>query len=141
LPDADKTMRTKLNVEIVTHDGVAYQGEVDGLVAPGTDGYFGLLPRHAPMIAELGVGGLRLRRGNQWEHFALAGGILHVRDGAVVIMADSIEKAEQIDVERARAAVERARQRLGSRPPGIDLHRAELAMMRAMNRLQVADRT
>ena len=132
-------MHTKLSVEIVTHEGVAYQGEADGLVAPGVDGYFGLLPRHAPMIAELGVGDLRLRHGAQWEHFALAGGILHVRDGAVVIMADTIEHATQIDVERARASAERARQRLASRPPDVDLRRAELAMLRALNRLRVVE--
>jgi len=133
-------MRTKLSIEIVTHEGVMYQGEADGLVAPGTDGYFGLLPRHAPLIAELGVGDLRLRHGDKWEHFALAGGILHVRDGEVVIMADTIEKAEEIDFDRARAAIERARDRLASRTPDTDLRRAELSLLRAVNRLRVGER-
>lgn len=133
-------MRTKLSIEIVTHEGVMYQGEADGLVAPGTDGYFGLLPHHAPMIAELGVGDLRLRHQDQWAHFALAGGILHVRDGEVVIMADTIEKAEEIDFDRARAAIERARDRLASRTPDTDLRRAELSLLRAVNRLRVGER-
>ena len=132
-------MRTKLSVEIVTHEGVAYQGEADGLVAPGTDGYFGLLPRHAPLIAELGVGDLRLRHKDQWEHFALAGGILHVRDGEVVIMADTIEKADAIDVDRARGAADRARERLTTRTPDTDLRRAELSLLRAVNRLRVGE--
>jgi F-type H+-transporting ATPase subunit epsilon len=131
-------MRTKLSVEIVTHEGIAYQGEADGVVAPGVEGYFGLLPRHAPMIAELGIGDLRVRHGSDWVHFALAGGILHIRDGAVVIMADTIEKADQIDIDRARAAAERARQRLTSRPPETDLRRAEISLVRALNRLRVA---
>lgn len=132
-------MRTKLSVEIVTHEGVAYQGEADGVVAPGVDGYFGMLPRHAPMIAELGIGDLRVRHGTEWQHFALAGGILHIRDGAVVIMADTIEKADEIDIERARAAAERARQRLASRAADTDLRRAEISLVRALNRLRVAD--
>lgn len=132
-------MRTKLSIEIVTHDGIAYQSEADGLVAPGVDGYFGLLPRHAPMIAELGIGDLRVRHGTEWEHFALAGGILHIRDGNVVIMADTIEKAAEIDLDRARAAAERARQRLTTRAPDVDLRRAEIALVRAMNRLRVVD--
>lgn len=134
-------MRTKLSIEIVTHEGVAYKGEADGLVAPGSDGYLGLLPRHAPLIAELGVGDLRLRRKDEWEHFALAGGILHMRDGEVVIMADTIEKATEIDIARARAALDRAKERLAHHDPELDLHRAELALLRAINRLRIAGET
>lgn len=132
-------MRTKLSVEIVVHDGIAYQGEADSVVAPGVDGYFGLLPRHAPMIAELGVGDLRLRHGTQWEHFSVAGGILHIRDGVVLVMADTVEKATEIDIDRARAAAERARQRLAARTADVDLRRAEAALVRALNRLRVAN--
>lgn len=132
-------MHKQLHVEIVTPDGPTFTGEVDGLVAPGISGYFGLLPNHAPLIAELGIGDLRLRQGAQWQHFAVAGGMLHIRDGKVTIIADAVERATDIDVERAAQAAERARERLSHRrEPSVDLTRAEIALVRAVNRLRVA---
>ena len=133
-------MRGKLSVEIVTQEGVPYQGEVEGVVAPGVGGYFGVLPRHAPLIAELGVGDLRLREGAEWEHFALAGGIFHVRDGVAVVLADAVEAAEEIDVQRAQEAHGRAihRLRLAKGGPDVDVERAKAALMRALNRLRIA---
>jgi F-type H+-transporting ATPase subunit epsilon len=134
-------MAKKLHIEIVTHDGIVFQGEADSLVAPGVAGYFGMLPHHAPLIAELGIGDLRLRQGAHWRHIAISGGILHIRDGRVVVMADAAELAQDIDVTRARQAVERARQRLTRRrAPDIDTNRAEVALTRAVNRLRVAER-
>jgi len=133
-------MPKQLHIEIVTHDGVTFQGDADGLIAPGHDGYFGMLPHHAPIIAELGIGDLRVRRGEQWSHFAVSGGILHLRDSDVVVMADTAEPAAEIDVERARRAADRARERLGQRRKiEIDTARAEIALMRALNRLHVAE--
>jgi F-type H+-transporting ATPase subunit epsilon len=132
-------MAKTLQIEIVTHSGIAYQGEVDSLVAPGIEGYFGMLPRHAPLIAELAIGDLRLRQGTRWTHFAIGGGILHLRDGRVVVMADSAELATDIDVDRARQAEQRARGRLAlRRAADIDNRRAEIALARAVNRLRVA---
>jgi len=132
-------MAKQLHIEVVTHDGITFEGDADGVVAPGLDGYFGMLPHHAPLISQLGVGDLRLRRGSEWRHFALAGGILHLRDGRVTVMADAAEPAEEIDVDRARAAAGRARERLAQRKnPQVDLNRAEAALLRAMNRLRVA---
>jgi F-type H+-transporting ATPase subunit epsilon len=132
-------MPTKLHIEIVTHDGIAFQGEADSLVAPGVLGYFGMLPHHAPLVAELGIGDLRLRQGTVWTHFAISGGILHIRDGNVVIMADTAEPAREIDITRAREAAERARKRLTRRREAdVDIRRAEVALSRALNRLRVA---
>ncbi|MEN6304147.1 MAG: ATP synthase F1 subunit epsilon, partial [Armatimonadia bacterium] len=102
-------------MEIVTPEGPIYTGEVDGLVAPGINGYFGLLPNHAPLIAELGIGDLRLRQGTEWQHFAVAGGMLHIRDGKVTIIGDAVERAADIDIKRAEQAAERARERLARR--------------------------
>lgn len=134
-------MHKQLHVEIVTPEGPTYTGEVDGLVAPGVNGYFGLLPNHAPLIAELGIGDLRLRQGTQWQHFAIAGGMLHIRDGKVTIIGDAVERAADIDVERAEQAAERARERLAHRGQlDIDPVRAEIALTRALNRLKVAGR-
>ena len=132
-------MAKKLQIEIVTHDGIVFQGEADSLVAPGQEGYFGMLPHHAPLIAELSIGDLRLRTGDTWTHIAVSGGILHIRDGQVVIMADAAEPAQDIDVTRAEQAAERARQRLTTRTaPDLDAQRAHAALMRALNRLRVA---
>lgn len=130
----------KLRVEIVTQHGVVYRGEADGLVAPGVEGYFGVLPRHAPMIAELGVGEVRVRHGATWDRYALSSGVIHVRDREAVVMAEAVEPAEGIDVGRAREALARARERLrtGRRAPDVDVHRAQLALARAINRLKVA---
>jgi F-type H+-transporting ATPase subunit epsilon len=132
-------MANQLHIEIVTHDGITFEGEADGLIAPGTDGYFGMLPHHAPLIAELGIGDLRVRLGSDWRHFAISGGILHLRDSRVLIMADAAEPSDAIDLERARAAMDRAKQRLAHRGAGdIDMQRAEVALVRAINRMRVA---
>ncbi|MEN6400739.1 MAG: F0F1 ATP synthase subunit epsilon [Armatimonadia bacterium] len=134
-------MHKQLHVEIVTPEGPIYTGEVDGLVAPGINGYFGLLPNHAPLIAELGIGDLRLRQGTEWQHFAVAGGMLHIRDGKVTIIGDAVERAADIDIKRAEQAAERARERLARRLElDIDPVRAEIALVRALNRLKVAGR-
>lgn len=129
----------KLQVEIVTPQGLVYRGEADGVVVPGVEGYLGILPRHAPAIAELGVGEVRLRRDRDWQRYAISSGVVHVRDRVAVIMAEAIEPAESIDVERARRAAERARERLRLRFGGdIDVQRAQFALARALNRLKVS---
>ena len=134
-------MPNTLSLEIVTHSGVAYQAQVDGLVAPGVDGYFGVLPRHAPLVAQLKVGQLRLRQGQSWRVYAISGGIFHVRSGQALVLADALEAAEEIDVARAQQALDRARRRLreGRRDPQVDADRARAALMRALNRLRAAD--
>jgi F-type H+-transporting ATPase subunit epsilon len=130
----------KLHVEIVTPTGVVYEGDVDSLVAPARDGYLGVLPRHAPLIAELKPGDLRLRQGEAWSSFAVSGGILHVAHGRAAIMGDSAEPAGAIDVDRAQDALKRAQERLQKAhyEAGIDVRRAESALLRAVNRLRVA---
>ena len=133
-------MADRLHVEIVTQEGVVYEGQVDSLVAPGVSGYFGTLPHHAPLIAELTVGELRLREAEGWQQFAISGGIFHLAERRAIVMADAVEPVAGIDVERARAALRRARERLqpGRRPPNLDVGRAQLALARALNRLRVA---
>ncbi|MCX7597813.1 MAG: ATP synthase F1 subunit epsilon, partial [Armatimonadetes bacterium] len=111
--------------------------------APGTEGSFGVLARHAPMVAELGVGELcvRLADGVQECLMACSGGLLEVKaDGQVVVLAQAVELAEEIDVARAEAAAERARQRLAAagHAPSLDVDRARAALARALNRLRVA---
>lgn len=133
-------MSGRLHVEIVTQHGPVFDGDAEGVVAPGLDGYFGVLPRHAPLIAEMGPGELRVNLGDRTAVFAVSGGIFHVRDRRAVVMAEAVEAPDGIDVDRARQAAKRARERLkgGHKDPSVDVARAQLALMRALNRLRVA---
>jgi F-type H+-transporting ATPase subunit epsilon len=136
-------MARSLPLRIATPEQLLLEEQVLGLRASAVEGQLGVLAGHAPMIAELTIGELVVRpQSGEPRHFATTGGVLRVeRDGATVL-ADAAEEAERIDVERARAALERAQQRLrGPRAtPGMDLLRAELALARALNRLRVATR-
>jgi F-type H+-transporting ATPase subunit epsilon len=115
---------------------------VQSLVAPGADGYFGVLARHAPMVAELGTGELSaVNEEGEQQFFAISGGYLAVGWDRVVVLADTSEPATGIDIGRARAAAERARQRLSASRREVDLTRAEAALRRALNRMRVGEQT
>lgn len=127
-------------LQVLTQQGLKLDRQVETLRCPGVAGQFGVRPGHAPMIAELTIGELRLRCVGGEEHImACSGGILEVSREGVVILADAVEEAEEIDVERARQAAERARERVRlRRDPTVDARRAEVALARALNRLKVA---
>ena len=130
-------------LRIVTPEQSLLDERVLSVRAAAVDGQLGLLVRHAPMLAELVIGELIVRDPvGRARHFAMTGGVLRVERDGVTVLADAAEEAQQIDVERARMALERAQERL-HRPtgaPGVDLTRAELALARALNRLKVAGR-
>jgi len=118
-----------------------YEGKVAGLVAPGLDGYLGVLARHAPMVAELTAGELTVvDQEGERKWFAVSGGFLEVGWQEVTVLVDAAETAEEIDVERARWAQERAAGRLQAHDREIDMDRAGAALKRALNRLQVAQK-
>ena len=127
---------------VVSPDRVVYQGKAQSLVAPGVEGSFGVLPHHAPMVAELDTGELDVvsEQGARIS-FALSGGLLEVTWNAVTVFADSAEAAADIDIGRARAAESRAQERLHSRSADLDFVRAQAALKRALNRLRVAARS
>jgi F-type H+-transporting ATPase subunit epsilon len=127
-------------LEIATPDRRVFSGRVAGLVAPGAEGYFGILARHAPMLAGLKPGEMKAtdEAGRQF-YFAVSGGFVQVLGDRVVVLADAAESPEQIDVERAAAALDRARERLRDRAGQYDSDRAEAALRRALNRLRVAN--
>src|SRR6266550_4827515 len=91
-----------LNLEIVTPEKLACSDEVASVQLPGSEGELGVLPHHAPLVSNLGVGELRIRRGGQEESFAIAGGFLQVRPDRVVVMAETADMASEIDLERAQ---------------------------------------
>lgn len=134
-------MPPRYGLTIMSPDRTIYRGRVESVVAPGVEGYFGVLARHAPMVAELGVGELDVVT-EQGERVALAvaGGVLEVQRDGVTVLADAAEPAHEIDVTRAQAAQTRAEARLRSRGSDVDLVRARAALERALNRLRVAHR-
>jgi F-type H+-transporting ATPase subunit epsilon len=132
-------MPNTLYVEIVAPDKRVFQGDAQGIRAPGAQGSFEVLYNHAPMIAVLGVGPLflTLPSGDKIT-FATSGGFLEVIGNVVTLLAETVEPASEIDVDRAKAAEERARQRLAASSSAQERQRAEEALERARNRARVA---
>lgn len=130
-----------LQLEIVTPEREAYSDAVDAVYCPGTEGEFGVLPHHAPMLSMLGVGELRIEKGGETEYFAIAGGFVQVRPDKVVVMAELADLASEIDMEAAEEARNEAERALaaGFEEPA-DLARARAAMERALLRIRVAER-
>ena len=131
-----------LNVSIVTPDGPVLEDTFEMVSLKAESGELGILPGHIPLVAPLSIGAVRLKnKGNEDRKLAVSGGFLEVRPEKVTILAQSAEKPEDIDVERARRARERAEQRLQqAKQDDIDYRRAENALRRAMNRLDVGGR-
>ncbi|KYH33610.1 F0F1 ATP synthase subunit epsilon [Neomoorella mulderi] len=128
-----------LKLEVITPERVTLKAEAESVIAPGVLGYLGVLPGHAPLITPLKAGVVTYRpEGGGEERLAVSGGFLEAGPEHVVILADTAEKADEIDVERARQAKARAEKRLRERPPGLDVARAEAALQRATARLKAA---
>ena len=126
---------------IVTPEKVFYEDEVTSLIAPGSEGYLGVLTNHAPLITGLVPGKLTVKNGsNQEVNFAISAGFMEVFKNEVTILADSVEFVKDIDVERAKRALERARQRLRSKEKEIDIPRAIAATRRAENRIYLYEK-
>ena len=129
-----------LAVEIVTAERSVLQETADMVVAPGAEGVLGILPRHAPMIALLKPGELRLKRGAEEHAIAISGGVMQVEPARVIVLADAAERAEEIDEARAREAIERARQRMADLRDKGDQLQLQAAIERANVRLRVVER-
>lgn len=129
-----------LRLEIVTPDSVVLQTDVDYVGAPGVDGEFGVLPGHIPLLAALAIGGMYYKQGAQTHWAFVSGGFAEVADNKVTVLAEAAELAEQIDMDRAQQAYERAKARLEERHPETDIMRANLAMRRALGRISTASR-
>jgi F-type H+-transporting ATPase subunit epsilon len=132
---------TSLTLEIVTPDRALVTEQVDEVEIPGAEGYFGVLPGHAPLLASLHVGELWYRKGQEKHYLSIAFGFVEVLPDKVTVLAQIAERAEDIDLARAERAKARAEERVaGSRNPDIDFERARVAMMKSLIRLQVASR-
>ena len=132
-------MANTFQLTVVTPERTVLNADVVSVMAPGADGYFGVLAHHAAMLAEVGIGRLTATDdANQMTVMAVSGGFAEVRNNAMTILADSAELREHIDVGRAEESVKRARLRLGERSTDIDVSRAEAALLRALNRKDTA---
>ncbi|MGZ6273467.1 MAG: F0F1 ATP synthase subunit epsilon [Candidatus Limnocylindrales bacterium] len=130
-----------LHLEIVTPERRAFEGDVDEVIVPGSEGEMGILPHHAPLISLLGQGVLRLKRGGQEEVFAIFGGFLQVRPDRVVVLAETADMASEIDLERAERARTDAQKAIeGGFVEPVDMAAARAALQRALVRIRVAER-
>ncbi|MGD8237254.1 MAG: F0F1 ATP synthase subunit epsilon [Armatimonadota bacterium] len=135
--------RRPYDLQVVTPERVVLSEPVVSLIAPGVEGKFGVLARHAPLVAELGIGEITIAYEDESrEQLAVAGGFLEVSSEGVVVLADAAERADEIDLERAEAAKRRSEERMGDETvePDIDMTRARSALLRAINRLKIAGR-
>ncbi len=131
-----------IRCEIVSQDRTVFEGDVDIVVAPSADGEMGILPNHAPLLATLKYGVVKVRYGGKEEVFTVAGGVVEVQPDVVTILADSAENVKEIDVERAKAAKERAEKFLTEgHPPDTDTYlKMEAALRRSQLRLDAVRR-
>jgi F-type H+-transporting ATPase subunit epsilon len=128
-------------LEIVTPRKITFRGLVTSFSAPGVVGGFQVLHSHAPLLSNIAIGEVKVvdAEGKEFR-YATSGGFVEVRDNKVVMLAETAERADEIDISRARAARDRAQKRLAEKKVETDLDRARLALQRALNRLKVAER-
>jgi F-type H+-transporting ATPase subunit epsilon len=133
-------MAATFQLEIVTPERLLVSDVAEEMQIPGKSGYLGILPQHAPLITELGVGEISYRKGSETRHLAVAWGFAEVLPDKVTILAETAEKAEEIDVERARRAKQQAEAALKKGPQDTEYLQAEVALERAITRLKVAEK-
>jgi F-type H+-transporting ATPase subunit epsilon len=136
------TTSTTLTLRIVSPEQTVFDGQVKSVQVPGADGLFGVLPRHATMVALTDSGLLKaVSADGQAIEYVIHGGFAEVRDNVVTILSRSAEKAEEIDLARAQRAAQRARELMRSDKAEVDLARALAALRRAMIREKLARRS
>ena len=133
---------SELYLEIITPSKIGFKGNVTSVTVPGTKGNFQVLVNHAPIISSLEIGEIKIEeQGNKTVHFATSGGTIEVSNNNIIILAESFERADQIDAKRAEEAKKRAKERLERRTQAeIDDFRAEMALKRSINRLKISNK-
>ncbi|WP_308621845.1 F0F1 ATP synthase subunit epsilon [uncultured Desulfovibrio sp.] len=127
-----------LRLEVVTPDKTVVSTDAEMVTCPGVEGEFGVLPHHVSLLSALKIGNLRYRANGKDEDVFISGGFVDVNNNICSVLAESAEHARDIDTVRARAAKERAEQRLARRDDDLDEVRAQVALQRALARLQIA---
>src|SRR5438552_1595052 len=126
-----------IELTIVTPERSVVREQVDEVQIPGADGYFGVLPSHAPLFSELKVGEVSYRQGDRWFFLSVAWGFVEVLPNQVRILAETAERAHEIDLDRATRAKQRAEQRITKGGEDVDYQRALIALERALIRIQI----
>lgn len=128
-----------ISLDIVTPLRQAFSGEVVQLSAPGSEGSFTILHHHADFVSTLRIGEVKLvTKDGQTQKFAISGGFIEIKANKIILLAETAERAEEIDVERAKASKQRAEERLTAKSTEIDDVRAKAALMRAINRMKIS---
>jgi F-type H+-transporting ATPase subunit epsilon len=127
-----------IDLTIVTPERSVVHEQVDELQIPGAEGYLGILPGHAPLFSELKVGEVGYRKGETWFFLSVAWGFVEVQSNQVRILAETAERAHEIDLERANRAKQRAEERISKGGDDVDYRRALVALERALVRIQVS---
>ncbi len=129
----------QFDLEIVTPRRIVFRGRIESISAPGTVGGFQVLYSHAPLLSSLRIGEIKVVDAQGLEtRFATSGGFIEVRNNNVVMLAETAERADEINIDRAKTSMTRATTRLSEKKPGTDTGRAQLALQRALNRLRVS---
>ena len=129
-----------MRLEIITAERQVYADDVEMVVAPGMEGQLGILAHHAPLMTALQPGEILIRKDGEDTYLAVTGGFMEVIGNTVTILADAAEHSEEIDEERAQAAVDQARERQSQQGSGLQLERVAASLRRAEVRLSVARR-
>lgn len=133
-------MASTFRLEIVTPDRKFFEDDVDMAVVRTSEGDLGILKNHMSLVSPLAIGTVKIKKDGVYTEAACAGGFVQVRQDKTTIITDSAEWPEEIDVERAKRAVDRAEERMKNAHAGVDVIRAQLALERALNRLKIAKR-
>ncbi len=132
-------MSALFDLEIITPETMVFTGSVSSLTCPGMSGRFQILMNHAPFITSLMVGEMHyVTEDGKTVSYSVSGGVTHVLKNKVMVLADTAERAEEINIERAQEAKLRAEERLTNPTPNTDVERARVSLLRAINRLKVA---
>jgi len=130
-----------IKLDVVTAEKEVYSDDVDMVLAPGIEGVLGILPQHTPLMTMLQPGELIARKGAEEYSLAVSGGFLEVRPDRIIVLADSAERAEEIDITRAEEAKKRAEERIeAGYESSVDAARADAALRRSLIRLKIATR-
>ncbi len=133
-----ETAGTKLTLEVVTPEKVVISEEVDEVVLPGTEGEFGVLPGHIPFLTALKIGSMYYKKGEETEYLALSWGYVEVASDRVMVLAETAEKATEIDIKRAEDSREAAEKILTAGKEDAEYEKAQVRLEKSIIRVQIA---
>ena len=125
-----------MHLKIIKHEKLVFDEDVDEIYTRGTDGEFGILPNHIPLMSALDIGVTKIVQNGKYRYFTTMGGVFQFKDNEAVILTQTAEDGKDIDVARAREALEKAKAMLAERDAELDIKRTEAALARAMARLK-----